>query len=42
MPAAALFSTITVGGSYLEAVVGLSADVGLVIQGVFLLLLLSL
>lgn len=42
VPAAALFSTITVGGSYLEAVVGLSADVGLVIQGVFLLLLLSL
>lgn len=42
VPAAALFSVVTVGGSYLEAAVGLSADVALVIQGLLLLLLLAL
>lgn len=42
VPAAALFSVVTVGGSYLESAVGLSADVALVIQGTLLLLLLAL
>ncbi|MEX1141007.1 MAG: hypothetical protein WD993_10105 [Thermoleophilaceae bacterium] len=41
VPAAGLFSVVTVGGSYLEAVVGLSASVALVIEGVLLLLLLA-
>jgi simple sugar transport system permease protein len=41
VPAALLFSVVTVGGSYLETYVGLSADMALVIQGIFLLLLLA-
>jgi ABC-type uncharacterized transport system permease subunit len=41
VPAAALFGVLTVGGSYLEPTVGLSAAAALVIEGVFILLLLA-
>jgi simple sugar transport system permease protein len=41
LPAAALFGVLTVGGSYLEPTVGLSAAAALVIEGLFVLLLLA-
>jgi general nucleoside transport system permease protein len=42
LPAAALFAVLTVGGSYLEPTVGLSASAALLIQGLFVILLLAL
>jgi ABC-type uncharacterized transport system permease subunit len=42
LPAAVLFAVLTVGGSYLEPTVGLSAAAALLIQGVFVILLLAL
>lgn len=41
VPAAFLFAVLTVGGSYLEPTVGLSASTALVIEGLLILLLLA-
>ena len=41
LPAAALFGVLTVGGSYLEPTVGISAAAALVIEGLFIILLLA-